>query len=62
MYKYYFIVFVFNFFCTIGEDLFTIMEEDLRICSVKPAYDAERRFCFEVLSPNKYILFDIFLY
>ncbi|VVC29719.1 Arfaptin homology (AH) domain/BAR domain,PH domain-like,Pleckstrin homology domain,Arf GTPase [Cinara cedri] len=36
-----------------GDDLFTIMEEDLRICSVKPAYDAERRFCFEVLSPTK---------
>jgi len=36
-----------------GEDLFTIMEDDLRICSVKPAYDAERRFCFEVLSPTK---------
>lgn len=36
-----------------GEDLFTIMEDDLRLCSVKPAYDAERRFCFEVLSPTK---------
>ncbi|XP_050529370.1 arf-GAP with coiled-coil, ANK repeat and PH domain-containing protein 2 [Daktulosphaira vitifoliae] len=36
-----------------GEDLFTVMEEDLRLCSVKPAYDAERRFCFEVLSPTK---------
>lgn len=34
--------------------MFTVMEEDLRICSVKPAYDAERRFCFEVLSPTKY--------
>jgi len=37
----------------VGENLFTVMEDDLRICSVKPAYDAERRFCFEVLSPTK---------
>ncbi|XP_022177174.1 arf-GAP with coiled-coil, ANK repeat and PH domain-containing protein 3 isoform X2 [Myzus persicae] len=36
-----------------GENLFTVMEDDLRICSVKPAYDSERRFCFEVLSPTK---------
>lgn len=36
-----------------GEDSFTIMEDDLRICSVKPANDNERRFCFEVLSPTK---------
>lgn len=34
------------------------MENDLRICSVKPANDAERRFCFEVLSPTKYDLVD----
>lgn len=31
----------------------TVMEEDLRLCTVKPAVDAERRFCFEVLSPSK---------
>jgi len=37
----------------LGENLFTVMEDDLRICSVKPACDAERRFCFEVLSPTK---------
>mgnify|MGYP002715748920 FL=1 len=29
------------------------MEEDLRLCTVKPAVDCERRFCFEVLSPSK---------
>jgi hypothetical protein len=23
------------------------MEEDLRLCTVKPAYETERRFCFE---------------
>jgi hypothetical protein len=31
------------------------MEEDLRLCTVKPAYETERRFCFEVLSPEKLI-------
>lgn len=36
-----------------GEENVTIMEEDLRLCSVKPVLDAERRFCFEVLSPTK---------
>ncbi|BES96235.1 centaurin beta [Nesidiocoris tenuis] len=36
-----------------GEDSYTVMEEDLRLCTVKPAFDAERRFCFEVLSPNR---------
>ncbi|XP_039296995.1 arf-GAP with coiled-coil, ANK repeat and PH domain-containing protein 2 [Nilaparvata lugens] len=36
-----------------GEESVTVMEEDLRICTVKPAHDAERRFCFEVLSPTK---------
>ncbi|XP_052284060.1 arf-GAP with coiled-coil, ANK repeat and PH domain-containing protein 2-like isoform X3 [Dreissena polymorpha] len=31
----------------------TVMEEDLRLCTVKPAYDIDRRFCFEVLSPTR---------
>ncbi|XP_060603418.1 arf-GAP with coiled-coil, ANK repeat and PH domain-containing protein 2-like isoform X2 [Ruditapes philippinarum] len=31
----------------------TVMEEDLRLCTVKPAYDLDRRFCFEVLSPTR---------
>ena len=31
----------------------SIMEEDLRLCTVKPAYETERRFCFEVLSPSR---------
>lgn len=35
-----------------GEDV-TIMEEDLRLCTVKPVVDGDRRFCFEVVSPNK---------
>ncbi|CAH1112565.1 unnamed protein product [Psylliodes chrysocephalus] len=36
-----------------GEEHETIMEDDLRICTVKPVLDGERRFCFEVLSPLK---------
>lgn len=31
----------------------TVMEEDLRLCNVKPANEIDRRFCFEVLSPSK---------
>ncbi|KAK0175691.1 hypothetical protein PV327_009421 [Microctonus hyperodae] len=36
-----------------GDDEYTIMEEDLRLCTVKPVVDCERRNCFEVLSPTK---------
>ncbi|XP_015109032.1 arf-GAP with coiled-coil, ANK repeat and PH domain-containing protein 2 [Diachasma alloeum] len=36
-----------------GEEDYTIMEEDLRLCTVKPVVDNERRNCFEVLSPTK---------
>ncbi|CAG9821937.1 unnamed protein product [Phaedon cochleariae] len=36
-----------------GEEHETIMEDDLRLCTVKPVLDGERRFCFEVLSPSK---------
>lgn len=36
-----------------GEPNVTVMEDDLRICTVKPVVDGERRFCFEVLSPSK---------
>ena len=35
-----------------GEDV-TVMEEDLRICLVRPLTDGDRRFCFEVISPTK---------
>ena len=31
----------------------TVMEEDLRICLVRPLMDIERRFCFEIISPTK---------
>lgn len=36
-----------------GEENETVMEDDLRICTVKPVLEGERRFCFEVLSPTK---------
>ncbi|CAG0918384.1 unnamed protein product [Notodromas monacha] len=36
-----------------GEEL-TIMEEDLKLCTVKPAVDIDKRFCFEVHSPTRY--------
>ncbi|KAM6949385.1 arf-GAP with coiled-coil, ANK repeat and PH domain-containing protein 1 [Aplochiton taeniatus] len=31
----------------------TVVVEDLRLCTVKPSMDNERRFCFEVVSPSK---------
>ncbi|XP_055958090.1 arf-GAP with coiled-coil, ANK repeat and PH domain-containing protein 2 isoform X2 [Patella vulgata] len=36
-----------------SKDSLTIMEEDLRLCTVKPVLETERRFCFEVLSPAR---------
>lgn len=38
-----------------GEENVTVMEDDLRLCTVKPITEGERRFCFEVLSPAKYV-------
>eukprot|EP00061_Rhincodon_typus_P016208 g44298.t1 len=35
------------------QDALTVVVDDLRLCSVKPCEDIERRFCFEVVSPNK---------
>ncbi|KAK3866722.1 hypothetical protein Pcinc_027760 [Petrolisthes cinctipes] len=35
-----------------GEEV-TVMEEDLRLCTVKPANEVDRRYCFEVVSPMK---------
>merc|ERR1719352_487770 len=35
-----------------GEDV-TVIEDDLRICLVRPLMDTDRRFCFEVISPTK---------
>ncbi|EFX85448.1 hypothetical protein DAPPUDRAFT_314258 [Daphnia pulex] len=31
----------------------TIMEQDLKLCSVRPLVDIDRRNCFEVISPTK---------
>ncbi|CAG9772843.1 unnamed protein product [Ceutorhynchus assimilis] len=36
-----------------GDEHETVMEDDLRICTVKPVTDGERRFCFEIVSPSK---------
>ncbi|KAI5096056.1 arf-GAP with coiled-coil, ANK repeat and PH domain-containing protein 3 [Silurus meridionalis] len=36
-----------------ASDSLTVVVEDLRLCSVKPFEDIERRFCFEVVSPFK---------
>ncbi|XP_071109531.1 arf-GAP with coiled-coil, ANK repeat and PH domain-containing protein 2-like isoform X2 [Haliotis cracherodii] len=36
-----------------SKDSQTVMEDDLRLCSIKPIMDTDRRFCFEVLSPTR---------
>ncbi|KAJ7313238.1 hypothetical protein JRQ81_004520 [Phrynocephalus forsythii] len=36
-----------------AKDVVTVVVEDLRLCTVKPCPDHERRFCFEVVSPLK---------
>uniref|UniRef100_A0A182Y7I5 Uncharacterized protein n=1 Tax=Anopheles stephensi TaxID=30069 RepID=A0A182Y7I5_ANOST len=36
-----------------GEELPTVMEDDLRLCTVRLLIDSDRRFCFEVISPTK---------
>lgn len=36
-----------------GEELPTVMEDDLKLCTVRPVMDSDRRFCFEVISPTK---------
>ncbi|XP_052832589.1 arf-GAP with coiled-coil, ANK repeat and PH domain-containing protein 2 [Octopus bimaculoides] len=38
-----------------SKDSQTIMEEDLRLCTVKPVYEIDRRFCFEVVSPARFV-------
>nr|XP_040145067.1 arf-GAP with coiled-coil, ANK repeat and PH domain-containing protein 3 [Ictidomys tridecemlineatus] len=39
--------------CCCPQDALTVVVDDLRLCSVKPCEDIERRFCFEVVSPTK---------
>ncbi|KAG5684221.1 hypothetical protein PVAND_013459 [Polypedilum vanderplanki] len=36
-----------------GEDIPVTMEDDLKLCAVRPLMDSDRRFCFEVISPTK---------
>ncbi|GFN91782.1 ARF-GAP with coiled-coil, ank repeat and ph domain-containing protein 2 [Plakobranchus ocellatus] len=36
-----------------SKDNLTVMEEDLRLCTIRPQPDLDRRFCFEVLSPSR---------
>lgn len=36
-----------------GDELPTVMEEDLSICAVRLANENDRRFCFEVITPTK---------
>ena len=36
-----------------GDQEETVMEQDLKLCSVKPLTDIDRRYCFEVISPTK---------
>jgi hypothetical protein len=32
---------------------YSVMEPDLRLCTVRPVVDNDRRFVFEILSPNR---------
>jgi Arf-GAP/coiled-coil/ANK repeat/PH domain-containing protein len=43
-----------------GEDV-TVIEDDLRICLVRPLNDIDRRFCFEVISPTKSHILQVIL-
>lgn len=36
-----------------GDPEGTVMEQDLKLCSVRPLNDTDRRYCFEVISPTK---------
>ncbi|XP_012945773.1 arf-GAP with coiled-coil, ANK repeat and PH domain-containing protein 2, partial [Aplysia californica] len=36
-----------------SKDSLTVMEEDLRLCTIRLPSDLDRRFCFEVLSPTR---------
>lgn len=51
-----YVFFPLNSFLFLLQDALTVVVEDLRLCSVKPCEDIERRFCFEVVSPTKYVV------
>lgn len=38
---------------SVSQEQPTVVVEDLRLCTVKPSSENERRFCFEVVSPSK---------
>ncbi len=37
------------------QEQITVVVEDLRLCTVKPYSEQDRRFCFEVVSPSKWV-------
>ena len=41
------------------KDNLTVMEEDLRLCTVRPLIEIDRRFCFEVLSPSRWVVVSV---
>ena len=43
-------------------DEVTVIEEDLRICLVRPLTDIDRRFCFEIISPTKSHVLQVCMY
>ncbi len=40
-------------YCKRSKDSLTVMEDDLRLCTVKPISDIDRRHCFEIISPTR---------
>ena len=32
----------------------SVMVPDLRLCTIRPVNDSDRRFVFEILSPNRF--------
>lgn len=45
-----------------AQDQPTVVVEDLRLCTVKPSSENERRFCFEVVSPSKWVCVSVCAY
>ncbi len=35
----------------------SVMVPDLRLCTIRPMNDGDRRFVFEILSPNRFVAF-----
>ena len=36
---------------------YSVMVPDLRLCTIRPMNDGDRRFVFEILSPNRFVEF-----